>query len=201
MTGINRIKAKILDDAKEIAGENLSRAKQEADSIIAEAQQKALEEAGKAKQAAMAEAANLRKTMDAVSSLEERKRMLKVRQDMVDEAFRAAFERTLKLPADEYGSFIRRFILEAVRDGEGEILFNETDRSRLGAQFVEEVNKMLRAEGKNAVLRLSGQTIPNRGGFVLKYGDMEINSTLEIIFNMLRPQLEAEVASILFGCE
>src|SRR5690554_2103182 len=102
MTGIDRIKTKILDDAKEIAEENLNRARQEAERIIAEARGKAREEAGKARQAAKAEAANLKKTMDAVSSLEERKRMLKVRQDMVDAAFRAAFERTLKLPAEEY---------------------------------------------------------------------------------------------------
>lgn len=198
MTGIDRIKAKILDDAKKAAEENLNRAKQEAERIIAEAENQAKEETEKARQAAEAEAADLKKRMAAVSSLEERKRMLKVRQDMVDAAFRAAFERTLQLPAEEYGRFLKRFILESVREGEGEILFNENDRSRLGARFVEEINQTLKAEGKASVLSLSGQTIPNRGGFVLKYGDMEINSTLELIFNMARPQLEAEVASILF---
>lgn len=198
MTGIDRIKAKILDDARGIADENLNRARQEAERIIAEAQKQALQETENTKQAATAEAENIRKTMDAVSSLEERKRMLKVRQEMVEAAFEAAFEETLKLPVDEYGRLIKGFILESVREGEGEILFNEADRSRLGLQYVEEINTSLRAEGKTSVLRLSGNTIPSRGGFVLKYGDMEINSTLEIIFSMLRPQLEAEVASILF---
>ena len=61
MTGIDRIKTKILDDAKEIAEENLNRARQEAERIIAEARGKAREEAGKARQAAKAEAANLKK--------------------------------------------------------------------------------------------------------------------------------------------
>ena len=32
----------------------------------------------------------------------------------------------------------------------------------------------------------------------MRYGEMEINCTLEIIFSLLRPRLEAEVASILF---
>jgi len=198
MTGIDRIKAKILDDARKVADENMSRAKQEAERIIAEAEKQAQEENEKARQAAEAEAAELKKRMAAVSSLEERKRMLKVRQDMVDAAFRAAFEKTLHLSTEEYGRFLKRFILESVREGEGEILFNESDRSRLGARFVEEINQTLKAKGKASILTLSGQTIPNRGGFVLKYGDMEINSTLELIFNMARPQLEAEVASILF---
>ena len=35
MTGIDRIKAKILDDARGIADENLNRARQEAERIIA----------------------------------------------------------------------------------------------------------------------------------------------------------------------
>ena len=160
MTGIDRIKAKILDDARGIADENLNRARQEAERIIAEAQKQALQETENTKQAATAEAENIRKTMDAVSSLEERKRMLKVRQEMVEAAFEAAFEETLKLPVDEYGRLIKGFILESVREGEGEILFNEADRSRLGLQYVEEINTSLRAEGKTSVLRFSGNTIP-----------------------------------------
>ena len=71
MTGIDRIKAKILDDARGIADENLNRARQEAERIIAEAQKQALQETENTKQAATAEAENIRKTMDAVSSLEE----------------------------------------------------------------------------------------------------------------------------------
>lgn len=201
MTGIDRIKAKIIDDAKKAAKENLERARQEAEKIVLEARRKAEEEAEKAREAALAEAENLRKTMEAVSGLEERKRMLKVRQDIVDGAFRAAFDKILDMPADEYGRFLKRYILESVREGEGEILLNATDRERLGERFVKEINKAIRSEGKNSVLKLSGQTIPNRGGFVLKYGDLEINCTLEIIFSMARPRLEAEVASILFGNE
>ena len=46
--------------------------------------------------------------------------MLKVRQEMVEAAFEAAFEETLKLPVDEYGRLIKSFILESVREGEGE---------------------------------------------------------------------------------
>ena len=57
--------------------------------------------------------------MDAVSSLEERKRMLKVRQEMVEAAFEAALEETLKLPVDEYGRLIKGFILEWGPGGRG----------------------------------------------------------------------------------
>ena len=71
MTGIDRIKAKILDDARGIADENLNRARQEAERIVAEAQKQALQETENTKQAATAEAENIRKTMDSVFSLEE----------------------------------------------------------------------------------------------------------------------------------
>lgn len=201
MAGIERIKNKILDDARKTADETLSRARREAEQIIQDARLKAEEEAEKARQAAMVEAEDMRKSMEAVSSLEKRKRMLKVRQDMVDRAFAEAFEKILNLPVDEYGSFMKRLILESACEGEGEILFNETDRARLGERFVRDVNRTLRSEGRKSVLRLSDETIPNKGGFVLRYGEMEINSTLEIIFSTSRPRLETEVASILFGQE
>lgn len=198
MTGTDRIKAKILEDSKKIADENLSKARQEAQRLVTEAQKEALVRTEKARQAALDEASNLKKRMIAVASLEERKRMLKVRQSMVNAAFKTAFEKVVKLPVEEYGQFLKGIIIDSVRKGEGEILFNETDQSRLGSQYIEEINKMLKAEGKASELRLSKDTIPNRGGFVLKYGEMEINCTLEIMFDMNIPKLEAEVASILF---
>ena len=41
--------------------------------------------------------------------------------------------------------------------------------------------------------------IRTAGGVILKFGDMEINSTFEILFGMLRTELESDVVSILFG--
>lgn len=198
MSGTDRIKAKILEDAKNNTEQNLSEARSEAQSLISAAEKDALARLAKAKATAEEDAANLKKRMQAVASLEERKRMLKVRQDMVGAAFEAAVEKTVGLPEKEYGNLLMGFILKSVRDGECEILFNEADKARLGAKYVQKINDTLKSMGKASSLKLSPDTVRSRGGFILKYGEMEINSTLEIILSILRPKIEVEVAAVLF---
>ena len=198
MTGTDRIKAKIMEEAKKGAEQNLSEAERETQGLVAAAEKDAQERIAKSRATAEGEAANLKKRMQAVANLEERKRMLKVRQDMVDAAFKAALQKTVDLPDKEYGDLLAGFIINSVRVGECEILFNEVDKGRLGIKYVKKINDTLKSMGKASVLKLSANTVRSKGGFTLKYGDMEINSTLEIILSQLRPKLEAEVAGILF---
>jgi V/A-type H+-transporting ATPase subunit E len=198
MTGTDRIINRIMEEAKNAAERNLADARKEAQSLIAAAEKEAAEKIASARAAAEAEAADLKRRMHAVANLEERKRMLKVRQDMVDAAFEAALEKAVRLPDKDYGELLKGFILNSVRDGECEILFNEADKKRLGEKFVKEVNQTLKGMGRTSALKLSADALNSRGGFILRYGNMEINSTLEIVMSLLRPRLEAEVAEMLF---
>lgn len=198
MTGTDRIINRIMEEAKNAAERNLADARKEAQSLIAAAEKEAAEKIASARAAAEAEAADLKRRMHAVANLEERKRMLKVHQDMVDAAFEAALEKAVRLPDKDYGELLKGFILNSVRDGECEILFNEADKKRLGEKFVKEVNQTLKGMGRTSALKLSADALNSRGGFILRYGNMEINSTLEIVMSLLRPRLEAEVAEMLF---
>jgi vacuolar-type H+-ATPase subunit E/Vma4 len=49
------------------------------------------------------------------------------------------------------------------------------------------------------MLKLGEGFLNSSGGFILRYGDLEINCTLEIIVKHARPNMEAEVAKILFN--
>lgn len=198
MTGSDRIKTKILEEAKKSAEQYLSEAKIEAQGLITTAEKDVLIKITKTKAIAEEEAVNVKKRMHAVAGLENRKRILKVRQDMVGASFDNALEKAAHLPDEQYGAMMSGYILNAVREGEGEILLNERDKKRLGPEFVKKINASLKTLGKASTLRLSDGSIRSKGGFILKYGDMEINSTLEIIVSQLRPMIEGEVAAILF---
>ena len=50
-----------------------------------------------------------------------------------------------------------------------------------------------------AQLVLSDESVKAAGGFILRYGEMEINSTFEIMFEMLKPELENDVVDMLFS--
>jgi V/A-type H+-transporting ATPase subunit E len=199
MIGTEKIKDRILSDARELHEKILEDARAEARSIIEKAQKEAMEKAAVINQKAKEEAIQIKKRYRAVSSLDDRKNILKVRQEIVNEAFNIALERVSSLPESEYIAFIEKILLKAARDDAGLVLFNEKDKRSLGDSFIQRINQKLSEAGRNASLNLAHDVLDSKGGFILKYGDMEVNCTLEVLFAMARPALEQEVASILFS--
>lgn len=199
MTGTEKIKSRILEDARAKASEIEDVARRDADEIM----DQAIKEAGlkRAEILKKAEAGSQEAYRRLLSSagLEGRKDLLRAKQDMVEAAFRGALERIVNLPDREYQKLLEDMAVRAAGKGNGEILLSEKDRSRLDREFLNNVNKRLQATGINGNLVLSKDTIRSSGGFILKSGDMEVNSTLEILFGMLKPELENEVVKILFS--
>ena len=199
MSGIEKIKEKILSDARREAEEVIRKAEQEAAAILAQAETEASGNLAQSEARAQAEAEILKKRISATASLEDRKQVLKTRQDMVAKAFELALDKLGKLPQDQYRKMMEHYILKAVRDGEGQILVNEADsKDRLGPDFISGLNRLLKENGREASLASSGEFLSSKGGAVLRYGDLEINCTLEILLNLEKSRLEADVAAVLF---
>jgi len=199
MTGTEKIKAKILADAEEKARQIEEQARQEArditDRALKEAEIKRMEILSKAE----AEGEEAYRRLISVAGLEARKEILKTKQDMVEEAFTKAIQKITGLPDNEYQEMLEIMIAGAASDGTGEILLSDRDRKRVDGNFADNINRRLKAAGKNGKVALSGEIIQTVGGFVLRYGEMEINGTFEIVLDMLRPQIENEVVNILFS--
>lgn len=199
MIGTEKIKAKIMEDTNARVLQIEEQAKQEALDIT----EKALKNAGQKKaemlKKADAEGAEAYRRMIAVAGLEGRKEILRTKQDLVEASFKAAIEKVSHLPDNEYQSFIEKMIVENAARGNGEILLSEKDRKRMDGQFLDNINKRLISAGIDGKLTLSEAVIQTTGGFVLRYGEMEINSTFEILLGMIRPELENEVVQILFN--
>jgi V/A-type H+-transporting ATPase subunit E len=199
MTGTERIKAKILEDAKSRASAIEEQAKKEAREIL----DKASHEAGLKKEAILKEAENegseTYKRMLAVAGLEGRKQILRTKQDAINAAFEKALDRICGLPDSEYQKLIEDMIVKAAVDGGGEIFLSQKDSSRMDGSFISNINQRVAGSGKSGTWSLSPQPIKTVGGFILKSGEMEVNSTFEIMFGMLRTELEGEVVKILFN--
>lgn len=201
MTGTEKIKTKILEDAAATAAAIEEQAKQEAAAILAEASETARKKNAEIISKAEAEGAEVYRRMMAVAGLDGRKELLRAKQDMVDTAFRKAMDEVTQLPDMEYQKLIERMIVGAALKGDGEILMSEADIRRMDTQFLSNIHNQLDSIGKTGRLTLSTVGITTKGGFILRYGDMEINSTFEILFGILRPQLEQEVVKLLFDHE
>jgi V/A-type H+-transporting ATPase subunit E len=199
MSGAEKIKDRILADARKSRDSILSDATREAQDIIENAEKEAFQKVTIITEKAREEAIQLKQRFRADEGMEDRKNELKARQDIIEEAFGTALARMANLPEDQYSLFLEGMILDTVKNGEGLISFNERDKVRLGDKFVSEMNNKIKAKANDAALVLSNEVLNSSGGFVLRYGDMEINCTFEVMLNMARPGLESEVASILFG--
>jgi V/A-type H+-transporting ATPase subunit E len=147
------------------------------------------------------EAILIKERYQASESMEDRKNILKVRQECINEVFDAALKNLSEMPADKYEQFIQAMLLDVARNEPGTIAFNEKDKGRLGQRFISSLNEKLKTKGQSAKLSMAEDSLISSGGFILRYGDMEINCTLEVILNMKRPALESEVAKILFNEE
>lgn len=199
MTGTEIIKSKILEDARAKAAQTEEQARQEARKIIDQAQEEAAQKKAEILKKAEADGGEVYRRHLSVAGLEGRKAILQAKQDMVEAAFKAALERVSNLPDREYQKLIEDMVVHAATKGSGEILLSEKDRSRMNNELMSNINKRLKDAGTDGALVLSEESIRAAGGFILRSGDMEINSTLEILFEMLRPKLENEVVKILFG--
>lgn len=199
MEGIEKIKAKILEDAQNEADTIINSAKQEAERILAEAHKAAERESRDVLAKADAEAGEARRKIMAMAELDMRKGLLAVKQEMVDAAFDAALRHLKSLEDEEFEKVIGAMLEKAVVTGAEEIIVSPEDSRRFTPEFLEKVNQQLtRRRGEKAMLKLSGETRNISGGFILKGEGLEINNSFDAIIRMERDEIESEIARILF---
>jgi len=97
------------------------------------------------------------------------------------------------MPDDEYIDFLVKEIL-MIPNCEGEILLNNKDKERIGEKLVKIVNDKLKGDK----VFLSNNTIQVSGGFILKNGNIQVNSTFETILSSKKEELTFEIAKVLF---
>jgi V/A-type H+-transporting ATPase subunit E len=193
---------KILDrierDAQNEVGKIKSRASAEADKIAKKAQAEAEKLKAQALEDAKIEAGQRKERIMSTARLDLRKALLAEKQKSIDAAFQEAIESLLNMEDAEYRKVIKSMILPNVQTGDEEIILSDRDKARLDQGFLEEINQQLAESGKKGNLTISQDTYNMVGGFVLRRGKIELNSSFESLFKSLRADLESEVSKILF---
>ncbi len=196
---LDKLKSKIIADAEDEASKIVEGAKAEAGRILDEARA----EASKIRQAfdakAKEEAAEHVRRRVSLRELEARKAILAEKGRAIDEVFDRALE-TLRRRDREGGYGItRRLLLLAVETGDEEVIIDAEDRKALPPDYLEKLNEELRQQGKRGELKFSEANRSIKGGFILKRGRSESNSTFDTLLSMVRDDLETEISQILFG--
>ncbi|HOB08233.1 MAG: V-type ATP synthase subunit E family protein [Limnochordia bacterium] len=199
MAGLEQLTNKILEDARLLAEKTVRQAEEEAQSILDLARQRAETECEKIISDAETRARELKERMLSTAELNARKERLKVKQELINQAFEQALERLCSLPEDQYFSLLVDLIASASATGAEEIVLAEHDRQRLPADFTAKVNAKVKAGNLPGSMRLAEETAPIKGGFILKAGKVSVNYSFEAVLKQNYDHLAVEVAGVLFS--
>ncbi len=228
MKGIEKITARIESDSKAEVEAILQEASAKAEEIRAGYVSQAEAKAKAATQAGDEAARRQYERLESAAHMEAKKRLLSAKQACVDETFALARKKLLELPDGQYADLLARMAVRASKTGREEILLNARDRERVGAQVAAKANALLAKEiapempaevketkagniigkvvtGANALLHgtamltLSPETREMEGGLTLRDGKVEVNCAFETELRVLREEMAAQVAGILFA--
>lgn len=188
---IEQIKDKILESAQQDARRIFDKAKMESRGKVYEAQRIADIKIREAKEKAIGDALRLKSRKESMANLEARKMHLATKQEVISACFEEALAELRRLPKDRYIQLLAHK-LEELEYREGEIVLNKKDLETLGEELLEQVNR----DDRHFVL--SSDTLDILGGFVLRIGRVEMDSTLEMMVSSVRESITPEVVSVLF---
>jgi V/A-type H+-transporting ATPase subunit E len=195
-------------NAEQVVEKILSQARAEAKTILDEAQAKA--DAQKARlQSELAEFDRQSDAMAAAAAEDKLQRILagarmtNARQllaakiEQLDDVFRKAENRVIKMSDDAYKGLMVELMKKAVETGDEEVIVGKEER-RIDDELIKQVNRQLGA-GFKGNLRLSSKRVDIKGGFILARGKVQMNSSVEVIIGQLREEMETKLAAKLFA--
>lgn len=197
MTGVENIVKSIEDDANKLAGKILDDAKLKAESVFKAANQKAtgmsLEMTDKAEKIAKLTVERAKS-----SALIEKKRAIlaeksKIVSDMID----SAKKYLMNLPDCEYFDFLLKIFKNRVAKDNSTLIFSEDDLNRMPDNFKLEISKL--EKENNIKIEISKTARDFFGGFIISYGEIEENCTIDALFNDNVDSICDELNKILFS--
>ena len=195
MKGTEKIIAHIQADADAQAAEILARADARCAEIRETYAQKAKEAYAETIRAGVKENQDRLDSMERLANMEGRKAILALKQDMVARSFERAVEKLVALPEAEYVALLSKLAVGASVSGDEEIVLNARDKKAVGDKLIKAANAKL----GGGHLSLAGDTGSFRGGLILRRGNIEVNCTAELLVDLCREDMAAELAGVLFG--
>ena len=196
MTGLEKMKSQILDEAKSSANDIIDRAQKSAEAVKQEMRDKAEAECGRISQKADADVENIKERALSSCDLQKRKALLEAKQEVISDVLEKAYDTLLSADDETYFNMLRKMLDKFVLAQEGEICFSPEDLKRMPQGYEKEISDIAEKKGGKLVLSKEHRNI--RGGFVLIYGGIEENCTFKAMFDSKRGELSDKVHALLF---
>lgn len=193
MSGTQDMIARILADAEAEGARIEEQARSKAAALLQEAEEQAEESKQRAGEEAAKQAEDVVRSAKSAAELIRRNSLLEKRRQLIADALNGTVRDLAALPDEAYMSLLLRLSETAARKGEGVLRLNARDLARQGTETLS------RDLGDGRVIRLSEEPAAIDGGFLLEYGELEMNSSFSALVEEKRERLEDLLNRELFG--
>ena len=193
---LEKLLEKIDADGEKKAAEIISAAEKKTTEILSIAKEKK----GAAKKEIIArELAKIKQGINgkrALLQIEARKNLLAKKQEILENIYQKAATEISSLSTSLYQEFIEKRLFSLLEKGEYEITVAANDQERITKDFIEKLNQKLKDKGTSLKFISFSPSIKN--GFILRQGNIEINSSLEEMIKSKRNALDIKLSKFLF---
>ena len=193
MNGMEKITARMKEDAARSLSELNAQTEQELRRIREESAARAEKERETAGGHAHLAAQERYERLCSAAEMETRKLTLSAKQEVLAETYDRALEILCSMPREEYLSLLVRLLKAAGGKGDEKISLSAKDRDEIGETLVERANKEL-----NAHYTLAGEAADIRAGLVLISEECDVNCSFETLLALSREKTERGAAKLLF---
>lgn len=197
MSGLDKMKARILEEAHNSAQEIADGAKADAEAVISAERESAKEEAAKILERAARDAADYALRVESSLDMRRKQALLAAKQEVISGVLDAAYNAVVNLDDEKYFEMLEKLLERHALSGDGVICFSAKDMGRMPDGFAEKINSIAAAKGGS--LKVSEKPENMDGGFLLVYGGIEENCTIRAVFDSKREELSDQVNRLLFG--
>ena len=199
MAGLEKIIDQILADAQEQADQIVAEAKEDAAKIVSEAKSRAQDAAAASKKRSLTDVDNYEKRVESANDLYRRTQTLRAKQEMIAQVLSEAYEKVLSMDDASYFDMLEKAVKAYALPQDGEIIFAAKDQARMPQDFMQKVSAAALSAGGSLTLSGDERNIDN--GFVLVYGGIEENCTIQALFDAKKEQLQDLISGSLYGKE
>ena len=193
MNGLEQILEGILSDAKAAAQQTLTEAQEYADKVRQQAEAAAAEQ--KASAAVQAETAYHRvlSRQESADAVLARRILLQKKQQLIMKTLDCAYQNILTMPDADYFNFLETLLHAYAGDKTGEVQLSAKDLARVTSSFRKAIKKHH--------LTLSEKSADIDCGFLLVYGEITENCSMQALFRAERDRLQDVIRAVLFPQE
>ena len=193
MTGLQKIVAQIESDTDKICADIKARSDKRCEEILFDAKEKAQLVEQKGNLSAEKRYEDILARAKSSAELQSRASILMTKQKCIAEALSSARQYILNLDTKEYFDLIVKMVEVYSEDKKGEIRFSPRDLARIPDTLSENLIRYAKAP-----LCISDTPADIDGGFIIVYGDIEVNCSFESLFLSRSEDFSDEVSRILF---